>query len=284
MIGVRVPASTSNLGAGFDCLGLALDMWLEVRLDEGEGDPEYFGTLEGLSPSEDIILGILKDALPEQRRLRVQSEIPLARGLGSSAAAAVAGYALLQLIQSSTFDRDSVYDSAVTLEGHPDNSGAAVYGGFVLAAPRPARLVFNERLGVAFAVPESPIDTKTARDILPAQFPREATAAQAGRAAALVLGLMNAEGDLIGFGMDDQIAVPHRKQLIAGYDEAVAAGRANGAYGVTISGSGSALLAITPTDQAAAVAEAMAGALTAQGNTATALTPPVSEPGLSTLD
>ena len=76
MIGVRVPASTSNLGAGFDCLGLALDMWLEVRLDEGEGDPEYFGTLEGLSPSEDIILGILKDALPEQRRLRVQSEIP----------------------------------------------------------------------------------------------------------------------------------------------------------------------------------------------------------------
>ena len=259
-------------------------MWLEVRLDEGEGDPEYLGTLEGLSPSEDIILGILKDALPEQRRLRVQSEIPLARGLGSSAAAAVAGYALLQLIQSSMFDRDSVYDSAVTLEGHPDNAGAAVYGGFVLAAPRPARLVFNERLGVAFAVPESPIDTKTARDILPAQFPREATAAQAGRAAALVLGLMNAEGDLIGFGMDDQIAVPHRKQLIAGYDEAVAAGRANGAYGVTISGSGSALLAITPADQAAAVAEAMAGALTAQGNTATALTPPVSEPGLSTLD
>lgn len=284
MIGVRVPATTSNLGAGFDCLGLALDMWLEVRLDAGEGDPEYLGTLEGLSPSEDIILGILKDALPERRRLRVQSEIPLARGLGSSAAAAVAGYALLQLIQSSAFDRDSVYDSAVTLEGHPDNAGAAVYGGFVLAAPRPARLVLNERLGVALAVPETPIDTKMARSILPAEFSREATTAQAGRAAALVLGLMNAEGDLIGFGMDDQIAVPHRKQLIVGYDEAVAAGRANGAYGVTISGSGSAVLAITPADQAAAVAEAMAGALTAQGNSAAALTPPVSERGLTTLD
>lgn len=284
MIGVRVPATTSNLGAGFDCLGLALDMWLEVRLDAGEGDPEYLGTLEGLSPSEDIILGILKDALPERRRLRVQSEIPLARGLGSSAAAAVAGYALLQLIQSSAFDRDSVYDSAVTLEGHPDNAGAAVYGGFVLAAPRPARLVLNERLGVALAVPETPIDTKMARSILPAEFSREATTAQAGRAAALVLGLMNAEGDLIGFGMDDQIAVPHRKRLIVGYDEAVTAGRANGAYGVTISGSGSALLAITPADQAAAVAEAMAGALTAQGNSAAALTPPVSERGLTTLD
>ena len=284
MIGVRVPATTSNLGAGFDCLGLALDIWLEVSLDEGEGDPEYLGTLEGLSPSEDIILGILKDALPEQRRLRVQSEIPLARGLGSSAAAAVAGYALLQLIQSSAFDRDSVYDSAVTLEGHPDNAGAAVYGGFVLAAPRPARLAFNERLGVALAVPETPLDTKTARSILPTEFSREATTAQAGRAAALVLGLMNAEGDLIGFGMDDQIAVPHRKQLIVGFDEAVAAGRANGAHGVTISGSGSALLAIAPTDQAAAVAEAMAGALTAQGNSAVALTPPVSERGLVTLD
>jgi homoserine kinase len=259
-------------------------MWLEVGLDEGKGDPEYLGTLEGLSTSEDIILRILKDALPEEHKLRIKSEIPLARGLGSSAAAAVAGYALLQLIQNSAFDRDSVYDSAVTLEGHPDNAGAAVYGGFVLAAPRPARLAFNERLGVALAVPETPLDTKTARSILPAQVSREATTAQAGRAAALVLGLMNAEGDLIDFGMDDQIAVPHRKQLITGYDEAVAAGRANGAHGVTISGSGSALLAIAPADQAAAVAEAMAGALTALGNSAAALTPAVSERGLSTLD
>jgi homoserine kinase len=284
MIGVRVPATTSNLGAGFDCLGLALDLWLEVSVVEGEGDSEYLGTLAGLDPAEDIIVGILKDLLPEGRRLQVQSEIPLARGLGSSAAAAVAGYALHQLIRENRLDRDPVYEAAVALEGHPDNAGAATYGGFVLAAPRPARLVFNEKLGAALAVPETPIDTKTARSILPAQISREATTAQAGRAAALVLGLMNAEGDLIAFGMDDQIAVPHRKQLILGYDDAVAAGQEAGAFGVTISGSGSALLAIAPQEQAGAVADAMASALAAKANPAEPLTPAVTSRGLTTLE
>jgi homoserine kinase len=284
MIGVRVPASTSNLGAGFDCLGLALDLWLEARLVEGEGDPEYLGTVEGVAPVDDIVLRILKKGIPPGRRLQLRSKIPLARGLGSSAAAAVAGTALAQLLAVNAFDRDAVYEAAVALEGHPDNAGAATYGGFVLAAPRPARMALSERLGIALAVPDTPIDTKAARSILPAQISREATIAQAGRAAALVLGLMNAEGDLIGFGMDDQIAVPHRKQLIPGFDAAVAAGRSTGAYGVTISGSGSALVAITPNEQAEAVAQAMADALSAAGNPAAPYNPAVSPQGLSTLD
>jgi homoserine kinase len=284
MIGVRVPASTSNLGAGFDCLGLALDIWLEVRLDEGEGPPERLGTIENLDPADDIVLRIVKDHVPERQHLHVRSEIPVARGLGSSAAAAVAGHALLSLIKENGFDRDDVYRQAVELEGHPDNAGAATFGGFVLAAPRPARLAFNQRLGVALAVPDAPLDTKTARSILPDQISRQATIRQAGRAAALVLGLMNAEADLIAFGMDDQIAVPLRKQLIPGFDEAVDAGQRAGAIGVTISGSGSALVAITPEDQAESVADAMADKLSALGNHAVALTPGVSTTGVATLE
>ena len=284
MIGVRVPASTSNLGAGFDCLGLALDLWLEVSLVEGEGPPERLGAIEDLDPADDIVLRIVKDHVPPRQRLRVQSDIPVARGLGSSAAAAVAGHALLGLIRENAFDRDDVYRQAVELEGHPDNAGAATYGGFVLAAPRPARLAFNQRLEVALAVPDAPIDTKTARSILPEQVSRQKTIRQAGRAAALVLGLMNAEADLIAFGMDDQIAVPLRKELIPGFDEAVAAGQRAGAIGVTISGSGSALIAITPEGQAAAVADAMANKLSAVGNPAVALTPSVSEQGVVTLE
>jgi len=284
MIGVRVPASTSNLGAGFDCLGLALDLWMEVSLVEGEGQPERHGTIENLDPADDIVLRIVNHHVPPGRHLRVQSDIPVARGLGSSAAAAVAGYALLDLITDNSFDRDEVYRRAVDLEGHPDNAGAATYGGFVLAAPRPARLAFNTRLGVALAIPDAPLDTKTARSILPDQISREATIRQAGRAAALVLGLMNAEADLIAFGMDDQIAVPHRKRFIPGYDEAVEAGRRSGAFGVTISGSGSALVAITPADDAASVADAMANKLSAVGNHAVALTPGVSAQGVVTLE
>ena len=284
MIGIRVPASTSNLGAGFDCLGLALDIWMEVRVLEENGDPVYTGTVEGLDPRTEILSTIVSPVVPERHHVEIHSDIPLARGLGSSAAAAVAGYALRQLLQRNAMDRDEAYHAAVTLEGHPDNAGAATYGGFVLAAPRPARLAFNRGLAVALAVPDKPIDTKTARQILPASLPRDRTIQQASRAAALVLGLMNAERDLIAFGMDDQIAVPHRKGLIVGYDAAVAAGLAAGAYGVTISGSGSALLAITTTEQQQTVAEAMAATLTAAGNAAAPMTPQVSERGVGVLE
>ena len=284
MIGVRVPASTSNLGAGFDCLGLALDIWMDVKVVEGESEPVYSGTVEGLDHNGEILVRVVRDAVPLRHHLEIRSEIPLARGLGSSAAAAVAGYALKQLLQEKALERDEVYEAAVALEGHPDNAGAATFGGFVLAAPRPARLAFNQSLGVALAVPETPIDTKAARGILPTDLPRAATIRQASRAAALVLGLMNAEGDLIGYGMDDQIAVPLRKTLIVGFDRAVAAGLEAGAYGVTISGSGSALVAITTTDRASDVAAAMAEALTAQGNAAEPMTPEVSERGVGVLE
>jgi homoserine kinase len=284
MIGVRVPASTSNLGAGFDCLGLALDIWLEAWIEDGDGPPVYEGTVAPLAVSQDIVMQVLGDTVPAGRHLRVRSDIPLALGFGSSAAAAVAGYALRELVADHGFERDEVYEAAVALEGHPDNAGAATYGGFVLAAPRPARLAFSQRLAVALAVPEAPISTRSAREILPAQLPRDVAIAQSSRAAALVLGLMNAEADLIAHGMDDQIAVPHRKGLIPGYDDAVAAGREAGAFGVTISGSGSALLAITEPDRAADVAAAMAEALVRHQNPAVAMTPDVSEKGLSVME
>jgi homoserine kinase len=284
MIGIRVPASTSNLGAGFDCLGLALDLWMHVRVVEGDGEPEYSGTVTDMDRRAEILVTVVGDSLPPRHHLEIHSEIPIAKGLGSSAAAAVAGYALKQLLQDKSLDRDAVYEEAVALEGHPDNAGAATYGGFVLAAPRPARLAFNRNLGIALAVPDVPIDTKMARSILPHEIPRTATIRQASRAAALVLGLMNAEADLIGFGMDDQIAVPLRKQLIRGYDQAVAAGMEAGAYGVTISGSGSAVVAITAADAAEAVAQAMALAFGQEGNPAEPTTPEISEQGVAVME
>ncbi|MDH3455829.1 MAG: homoserine kinase [Gemmatimonadota bacterium] len=284
MIGIRVPASTSNLGAGFDCLGLALDLWMHVRVVDGVGEPVYSGTVNGMDRRAEILMSVVGDALESKNHLEIHSEIPIAKGLGSSAAAAVAGFALRQLLHKQSLDRDAVYESAVDLEGHPDNAGAATYGGFVLAAPRPARLAFNRNLGVALAVPNVPIDTKAARQILPHDLPRDVTIRQASRAAALVLGLMNAEGDLIAYGMDDQIAVPLRKKLISGYDEAVAAGKEAGAYGVTISGSGSAVVAITPVEEVDAVAEAMAVGFGKAGNPAEPMTPEVTERGVAVME
>lgn len=282
---VRVPASTSNLGAGFDCLGLALDLWLEARLVPGTGAPRYAGALAGLDPDQDLTRRLLseRDALAGHR-LEVASAIPVGKGLGSSAAAIVAGLALARLALGDPFDRDAIYRGAAQEEGHPDNAGPAVFGGLVLAAHRPTRLTLHRDLAVALAVPDRALSTRAARDLLPPTVPREAAVGQAARSAALVLGLTWGDPDLIDFGMDDRIAVPHRRRLVPGFDAAVAAGLEAGAYGVTISGAGSALVAIVARTDVDAVADAMAHALARAGNPAAPLAAGVATDGLVRLD
>jgi homoserine kinase len=242
---VRVPASTSNLGAGFDCLGLALDLWLEARIVDGPGPPRYAGTVSGLSAAADHVYRLAGSALQDWH-LHVHSDIPVGKGLGSSAAAIVAGLALRRLLARESVDADDIYRSATAAEGHPDNAGPAVYGGLVLAARRPERLAMHDSVGVALALPAIDVNTREARALLPGQVTRERTVEQASAAAALVLGLTTGNGDLIAFGMNDRIGVPARRPLIPGYDAAVEAGVEAGAFGVTISGSGPGVLAFAP--------------------------------------
>ncbi|HWP38596.1 MAG TPA: homoserine kinase [Gemmatimonadales bacterium] len=282
---VRVPASTSNLGAGFDCLGLALDLWLEARLVEGSGPARLQGTLEGLDESADIMSAILRQCgVSGGWHIEARSAIPVGKGLGSSAAARVAGVALAQLARGDMLDRDAVFRHAAAAEGHPDNAGPAVYGGLFLASSPPARLTPHASLGIALAVPDAAVSTNLARARLPADVPRDTAVGQSARAAALILGLTQGDGDLIRFGMEDLIAVPRRQGLIPGFDAAVSAGNAAGAYGVTISGAGSALLALAPRERAAAAAAAMAHALTTAGNTAIGITPAVAPTGLEVVN
>lgn len=282
---VRVPASTSNIGAGFDCLGLALDIWLEATLELGSGKPRYRGTVSGLDAESDLVCRILteRDALLDHR-ISVRSDIPIGKGLGSSAAAIVAALTLSRLAAGDPVDHEAIYRGAATEEGHPDNAGPAVYGGLVLAASHPARLDVHESLGVALAVPEKSVSTKAARDLVPSAFPREVAVAQSTRSAALVLGLAQGSRELIAFGMEDRLAVPHRRRLIAGFDAAVAAGLAAGAYGVTISGAGSAVLGIASRERTGRVADSMAAALDAADNPSVSLTPAIVQDGLEVPD
>jgi len=280
---IRVPASTSNLGAGFDCLGLALDLWLEVRLLAGPGPPTYHGTLTGLDERRDLLLRTFRDAAGEAASgwtLEARSEIPLGKGLGSSAAALVAGAGVAQLARGEALDPQRVFEAASAAEGHPDNAAPAAFGGLILAAGLPERLSLHPSLGIALAVPELGVDTHAARRLLPAQVARGVAVDQAARAAALVLGLTEGDPGLIRHGMDDQLAVPHRKHLIAGFDEARQAGEAAGAFAVTISGAGSSLLAVSGRELTRRVAQAMAEALARNGNPATPMTPAVSERGV----
>jgi homoserine kinase len=279
---VRVPASTSNLGAGFDHLGLALDVWLEASLLPGPGAPEYAGELARLDPNTDVLLAYLAECgITDRYHLKVRSDIPLSRGLGSSAAARVAAIALEQLDRGTRLEHGEVFKSAAKLEGHPDNAGPAVYGGLVLAAAHPTRLSIHSNVRVALAVPQRPVETKAARGLLPESVPRATAVAQAARAAALVTGLATGDGELIGFGMQDEIAMPHRMDLISGLADAILSGRRAGAYGVTTSGSGSTVLALAPPGAVEGVAAAMAEVLTDNDNPAIALTPDISNAGVT---
>lgn len=275
---VRVPASTSNLGSGFDCVGVAVDLWLTATasvVGDGGVTLERRGTLAtlGLAPDSDLLVRGFAAAcrsagcpVPAGLVLRADSEIPVGRGLGGSAAAIVGGAALARALLALPLTDDALIDLAAAVEGHPDNVAAAVKGGATLAVARAggryqvASLEVHPSLALVFAVPDFGVATERARAVLPAEVPHAVAAAAAGRAAALVAGLERGDRALLAAGLDDALHVPYRRALVPGYDAVTAAAVAAGAAGATLSGSGSSVVAVAARAAVPAVAEAMRAA------------------------
>jgi len=272
---VRVPGSTANLGAGFDCVGAAVDRCLTasvvVQPDPDAGTQiQRGGALTGLNVTSDedwIVVGLraaCKAAgrpAPRALRIRVSSNIPVARGLGSSAAAVVAGAVAATGICGFSLTDTQLLDACAEVEGHPDNVAAAIHGGFVLVVPgTPTRVVpltVARGLTLVFAVPDFEVTTREARAVLPRELPHRTASRAAALSAALVHGLATGDGDTLRVALDDVLHVPYRRSLIHGYDQVSAAAVSAGALGATLSGSGSTLVAAVPERQAPAVAEAM---------------------------
>lgn len=271
--GVRVPCSTSNLGAGFDTIGLAFDLYLDAGYEPGGGDLTIrrAGTLrdvDGDVGDDRLVLAFLAEL---NRRgverpggkLLATSVIPIGRGLGSSAAAVVAGIALATAACGDTLDLDAALASAVRLEGHPDNAAPSLFGGLIGVAaaadgvPHAMRLPLSGSVGFVFAAPAAGVSTKRARLVLPQHVPHSAAARNLGRMAALLHGLANADGDSIAIGFSDELHVPYRMPLITRARDVIDAATRNGAWAATISGSGSGLIAACPRDVEIRVCDAM---------------------------
>ncbi len=278
---VRVPGSTSNLGAGFDFLGLALDLWLEVEARTGGSYvSSYSGTLDSVRPETDLMLNVLRSQGLTDVSLTATSRIPVGRGLGSSAAALTAAFAVVTMLKHGNWDLESLYENVRNAEGHPDNAGPAVLGGLVAAFDGPRKLEIHPSLSVVLAVPEFQNDTAESRRGLPGTVATTAAVRQARKAAALVQGLVQGDADLIRFGMGDEIAAPRRAPLVPGYEEAVTAGQEAGALGVTISGAGPALIAVVRTDQRSDVHDALLGTLNGSSHGWTGIMPDISTTGI----
>lgn len=268
---VRVPCSTSNLGAGFDTLGLALDRYLRAIFTPGAGrlQTSRHGTVADLKepPEEDLLAATFVRTLGEagaeaRGMLTIHSDIPVARGLGSSAAAVLAGYELARSALGAPCDPDGAFRTAYRSDGHGDNAAPCLFGGLCAvvpdrSGPRPLPLPLSPRIGFAYAAPSAGISTAAARAVLPAEVPHAVAVEELGRLTALLRGLAEGDPELIQIGMQDRLHVPHRLPLIESAYDAIEAGGAAGAWAVTISGSGSGLLALCDPLAAKAVAAAM---------------------------
>ncbi len=287
---VRVPASTSNLGGGFDCVGMAVDRWLQasvVLAMSGHGvTMDRSGSLSTLDcePRDDLVYEGFAAAcarahvpVPADLAFRASSDIPVARGLGSSAAALVAGVALADGILQLGLGRTGVAMIVSQIEGHPDNASPATFGGAMLGvsrndatADRPCTYAFSPvavhpTLAFVFAVPPLEVTTAAARAVLPASVSFSDAVLCVQRSAALVHGLANGDADLLARALDDVLHVPYRRHLVPGYDAVVEAAIGAGAFGATLSGSGSAIVAIGRPDHADGIAAAMLAAFAAHG-------------------
>jgi homoserine kinase len=280
---VRVPASTSNLGAGFDTLGLAVRRYLTARYEPGEGELSItrHGTLSELfvHSADDLLVRAFVAELTRRGIARATgslyatSEIPIGRGLGTSAAATVAGLLLASTAAGDTeVDREGLLEEAVTLEGHGDNAAPALFGGLVAVVPRPGggvrhlSLALSDEIAFAYAAPAARVSTADARRALPAEYPMRTALGALPRLAALLHGLATADGDALAVGLTDDLHVPYRLPLIEGGAAALDAARDAGAWGASISGSGSGLLAVCPRDRVAQVSSAMASAFRHAGH------------------
>jgi homoserine kinase len=248
---VRVPASSANLGPGFDVLAAALGLHMELEVEQGSG----FEVRTDLPIARDrrnlCVRGFAALRPVDDVRFTIRSEIPLSGGLGTSAAAYVAGLKAAEALGGT----GDLLAEAASLEGHPDNAAAALLGGFVVCAGEEAtRLDPPPGLEAVLVVPHEPVRTAKARAALPPEIPMADAVFNVGRAGLLVLGLARGDLDLVARGLDDRLHQPRRRSLYPRSMEIVERARSFGALGATISGAGPTALVWVGSDAAEPVA------------------------------
>jgi homoserine kinase len=250
---IRVPASSANLGPGFDVLAAALAMHIEVEVVE----TGRFAVVTDLAIARDrrnlVVRGFAKLARPDDFEFRITSDVPLSGGLGTSAAAYVAGL----LAADSIFELDAdVLALASTLEGHPDNVAAALLGGFVLCADgQAARFDPPAGLEAVLVIPGRAVRTAKARAALPAKVPMADAVFNVAHSSLLVLGLAENRLDLVARGLADRLHQPRRASLYPESMALLARATEFGALGATISGAGPSVLVWSVYDATAGVVE-----------------------------
>jgi homoserine kinase len=275
---VRVPASTANLGAGFDCLGLALELYLKVRATVlSKPGARVLARTSGVrgssqlptAPEQNLIFRAMRQTAEREGfelpplRLAVQNQVPLTSGLGSSAAATAAGVALAFAITGRHARRDLLLQHAAAIEGHTDNIAASIFGGLVVTLPLWDGTIvavhkrWPKMIRAIAVVPELTLETKKSRAVLPDSVPLADAVHNLQRSALFVAAIEERRYDLLWDAMHDRIHQPHRQRLIPGLPEVLAMPRMPGLLGLALSGAGPSVIALA-TDRYDEIAKAIA--------------------------
>lgn len=255
MIEVKVPASSANIGPGFDALGLALDLYNTYTFQEIEEGLEINGVKDEYNNSNNLIYTSMLTTFekigysPKGIRIDVKSEIPISSGLGSSAACIVGGVIGANYLAGQPLSKDQVFSIATEIEGHPDNIAPAIFGGLIVSIMEEGKVYYNQidiHEGIKFVVflPDFTISTKLARSVLPSQIPYKDGVYNVGRVALLLSALSNGSFELLKYGLKDKLHQPYRSKLIKGFEEISGKCEELGAFGVYLSGAGPALMSI----------------------------------------
>ena len=256
MIKGTVPATSANLGIGYDTLGMAVSLYSHFTFDHADtltitGCPEEFQN------RDNMVYVAFEQALeqwgmePFPISIDIQTEIPVARGLGSSSTCVVAGIMGAAALTRRTVTREELVAMATALEGHPDNVAPALLGAAVCSftpegeLPRCLRYNVSERLRFITIIPPYEVHTSEARKVVPQEVPLSTAVWQMGRIAGLTRGLETGDTELIAAANDDRLQEPYRRKLIPDYDAIHATCLEGGAKTIWISGSGSTLMAVT---------------------------------------
>jgi homoserine kinase len=272
---VRAPATSANLGPGYDCLSLALDVANIVQAwpaDDGvvvEVNGEGAEHLPGDRANE-VYRAVsavyrLHGEEPPSLRLRCENVIPPSRGLGSSSAARACGLLLGNRLLGDPFTTEELFEVGAELEGHPDNIAACLFGGVQVCVTGPrglehVRVPISFPLATTIYVPDFPMDTHAARGLLPTKISIETAVYNISRASMLVAALATGRTDLVRTATEDAIHQPPRSTIFPALPKLIGAAIDAGAHGAFLSGAGSSVLALVDPDQAESVGAAMAEA------------------------
>lgn len=257
---VRVPATSANLGPGFDSFGCALALYNTYTFEIISGGLEIFGCDEEYRNRDNLSVVAYRYAMDalglptEPLRLDIDAHIPVCRGLGSSSAMIIGGVMAANALHGNTLTKEDMLRLCTVVEGHPDNLAPALFGGMTASLmrdgkPVTARFPLSEKLRFFALVPDFPLSTQLARSVLPQRIPFADAVFNVSHAALLLRALETADAEMIALALDDRLHQPYRKGLIAGYEDAERVAKQCGVTAFCISGAGPTCLCIATEDR-----------------------------------